>query len=377
MEGELQKRCAGELGQSDNEEVELGYLAVQSSCGESVAVPMRKGEPFIIKNVTVFAERANGGKLSVYSVKSGCDAPQRFKAADDEARNELGKRQLALVEINKAIKDLLAEAENSEDVEEAERLGQEMVKMSGEAGKHKRRIEELKVLQRVSYEYEEWEDRLVVSLSPAVICDLQNLVPGLTRVVWWPPLDWRPTRLPAVRAFRKTTKNGHGPPPITFDQTNLSPHLELSNKSRRVTKKSGGSHWNSNVLVPRVRSPCDAKIFSYMVQVSSNANTMLGWAPATLKSEIQQFDSCGFYVYQNTGNLFAQGGARHFNGSFAGSVAFQPGGILISTLDEGARTISFQLPGQEEQVIAFKNVPLGMQPAFGLWDEGAFLEFLE
>eukprot|EP00457_Paulinella_chromatophora_P029052 gb/GEZN01036165.1/.p1 GENE.gb/GEZN01036165.1/~~gb/GEZN01036165.1/.p1 ORF type:complete len:113 (+),score=6.37 gb/GEZN01036165.1/:31-339(+) len=102
---------------------------------------------------------------------------------------------------------------------------------------------------------------------------------------------------------------------------------------------------------------------------------MLGWAPATLRLDIQQYNVCGFYAYQSNGYLYSQAGQSCT--LFAGSVPFQAGGICISTLDEGARTISFQLPGQTQPTIAFTNVPQGMQPAFCLCDQNTTVEFVE
>eukprot|EP00457_Paulinella_chromatophora_P005750 gb/GEZN01005767.1/.p1 GENE.gb/GEZN01005767.1/~~gb/GEZN01005767.1/.p1 ORF type:complete len:494 (+),score=62.01 gb/GEZN01005767.1/:43-1524(+) len=390
-------------------------------------VQIIQGKAFTFKGLgaTLYAEKGGEGQLRLFTAKVKTDSNKRYKQAYEAMMNEIKKREEELLQVDETVRDLHTRAESGEqDVE----LGAEIVRLLGVAGQHKRRLKELKELTHIQFEFEERQDRREVVLSPGVLSNVENLVPGLSRVVWYQPEAWSPPRLSIARNTRKffILKNAKITDPFSptwsFVETKLSPQLQLSKNNQKVVKTSEDVFGSPSSIFAS-SSTClgslvrDGKVFTYTVRVTLGAdfaqglnlksenneevlypyNIMLGWAPASMKSEsnAELLYQSGLYVavrvsemHNGTGtnlnadcgdvSLLREGKWEYFgpSGLELGIAKLRTGDLLISKLDEEKRTISLQLPGQSEPAIAFKDVPLGMQPAFFLYAPNAAIEFI-
>jgi hypothetical protein len=80
---------------------------------------------------------------------------------------------------------------------------------------------------------------------------------------------------------------------------------------------------------------------SFRVRIVASPNgsrsIMIGMAPAHINRESSNYNSCGYYLYANTGGLYS--GAGDGNRSYTSAV---PVGSVVSVLlDRAQRTISF------------------------------------
>ncbi len=153
-----------------------------------------------------------------------------------------------------------------------------------------------------------------------------------------------------------------------FCEAPISPNLSL-NPTKNIATKTGGTGWNAGI---RTATPVTHSV-KYKILERGSGNIMVGVAPETFKIAGNNFSTCGWYIYVQSGALYSQAG---HSGAGAGFSAIQNGTIIEFIYDSSQMTLSISVDGTLST--AFSDVPsVPLYGAIDFFDQHSSVQLLE